>query len=62
MTKFMQKSFSVFNNYAYVPKCEQCGADGMVFYISTEGKLCEQCHVKNKTKRLAAKLEQLKKS
>jgi hypothetical protein len=58
MTNFMQKSFSVFNNYAYVPKCEQCGDNGVVFFISTEGKVCAKCHAINKSKRLLKKLEE----
>jgi len=58
MTKFMQKSFSVYNNYAYVPRCEQCGNEGVIFYQSVEGKVCEKCWQENKIKRLAQRLKQ----
>ena len=60
MTKFMQKSFSVYANYAYVPKCSQCGEVTNIFYQTTEGRLCTNCHNANKTKRLEAKLKQSK--
>lgn len=62
MTKFMQKSFSVYANYAYIPKCSQCGEETNIFYQTTEGRLCGNCHQKNKLKRLEVKLGQLKKS
>ena len=60
MTKFLQKSFSVYNNYAYVPKCDQCGEDTIIFYITTEGRLCGNCRNEIRIKRLAAKLKQSK--
>jgi len=62
MTKFMQKSFSVYNNYAYVPKCDQCGKTTNIFFQTVEGKLCGNCRNENKLKRLAQELEQTKKS
>jgi hypothetical protein len=58
MTKFLQKSFSVYANYAYVPKCEQCGQESIVFFQSVEGKVCQNCYNENKLKRLQRKLEQ----
>lgn len=58
----MQKSFAVYNNYVFVPKCEQCGAETNIYYQSVEGRICVQCHEKNKIKRLEAKLKQSKTS
>lgn len=58
MTKFMQKSFSVFNNFIKVQTCDCCGQESQVFNITVEGRLCEQCYQKNKELRLRKKLEE----
>jgi DNA-directed RNA polymerase subunit RPC12/RpoP len=62
LTKFMNKSFSVYANYAYVPKCSQCGKETNIFIQTIEGRLCQNCHEKNKIKRLEAKVKQSKMS
>lgn len=58
MTKFPLKSFSVYNNYAYVPKCDICGEEGIVFFQTVEGKLCQKCREIKKQENLLKKLGQ----
>jgi hypothetical protein len=57
MTKFMNKSFSVYANYEYVPTCTSCGKEGIIFYQSLEGRVCQNCHAINKLKRQEKRLD-----
>jgi hypothetical protein len=56
MTKFMQKSFSVYSNYNSQPKC-LCGKEIKVGYSTQEGYLCSECYSARKAKKAEEKLQ-----
>ena len=58
MTKFMQPSFSVFNNYDPTPICV-CGERIKVGYSSQEGYLCSRCYFNQKQKKAEARIKAL---
>ena len=58
MTKFMQKSFSVYNNYR-TDKCDQCGKESNYYVQSKEGKLCTTCYQNRKQKEAEERIKKI---
>lgn len=58
MTKFMQKSFTVYNNYNSTPKCV-CGERISIGYATVEGYLCPQCYKNRQQKKEEARIKAL---
>lgn len=44
MTKFMNKSFSVYANAKKTMSCDKCGKEAQYFVISQKGQLCYACY------------------
>jgi hypothetical protein len=58
MTKFMQPSFSVYNNFRNEPKCDNCGDKSNVYYQSVYGRVCVKCYQIRKQNELKKLLDE----
>lgn len=56
MTKFMQKSFSVYANYNSQPKC-LCGKEIVYGFATKEGYLCQKCYSDRKQKKVEERIK-----
>ena len=54
--QYLNKSFSVYANYAVKPHCEICGQESNVYWQTVDGRLCNNCHDVNKRKKNLEKL------